>query len=375
MDRQKIEQYLDLVTSRLKNLQRPEGEQEWLKKQQEEGQIIGAFPRDFGMEPWDWPQGVGLYGMLKRYEYQKDQAIFDYLNQWFSSHLDEGIPRRNINTTCPLLTLSSLTEGKPGYETLCQEWAEWIMTELPRTEENGFQHTTTKDASKGTLNLNENQLWIDTLFMTVLFLAKWGKKTGNRDFQEEAVHQYLLMIKYLYEKKTGLFYHAWSFSERGNFGEVFWCRGNSWYMASVLDFTEIMGDSLTPAVKEILFDTFRRQALALKELQSESGLWHTVLDDKKSYEETSGSAAILYGILKGIRLGILGEEYKETAQKGLEGIMKNIRGDGTVMQVSAGTPVGRSKKHYKDIVIAPMAYGQSLCMMALTEALQAEQGL
>ncbi len=372
MDKQKIEQYLDLVTDRLKNLQRPENEEEWIAKQKADGQVIGAFPRDFGMEPWDWPQGVGLYGMLKRYEYQKDEDIREYLNQWFSTHLDEGLPVRNINTTCPLLTLSSLTEGKLGFETLCDDWADWVMHSLPRTEENGFQHTTTKDASKGILNLNENQLWIDTLFMTVLFLAKWGKKTGNAAYQEEAVHQYLMMIKYLYEKKSGLFYHAWSFAERGNFGEVFWCRGNSWYTASVLDFIEIMGESITPAVKEILLDTYKRQVKTLKELQTENGLWHTVLDDKDSYEETSGSAAILYGILKGIRQGVLGEEYKETAEKGIEGILRNIREDGTVMNVSAGTPVGRSKKHYKDIVIAPMAYGQSLCMMALTEALQAE---
>jgi len=42
------------------------------------------------------------------------------------------------------------------------------------------------------------------------------------------------------------------------------------------------------------------------------------------------------------------------------------------MKVSAGTPVGKDKEHYKNILIAPMAYGQSLTMMALTEALLAD---
>ncbi len=374
MDKAKIEKYLDLVTDRLINLQRPDGEEEMLKRQKETNQIIGAFPRDFGMEPWDWPQGVGLYGMWKRFGNYRNEAISDYLNQWFSRHLGEDIPKQNINTTCPLLTLAELTEKNPAYEKLCNDWARWIMEELPRTEENGFQHTTTKDASKGTLNMNENQMWIDTLFMTVLFLAKWGIKTGNQAYMEEAVHQYLMMIKYLYERETRLFYHAWDFTDRSNFGKVFWCRGNSWYTASVLDFVEIMGDNLGQAVKEILLDTFRAQASALKALQSKNGLWHTVLDDAGSYEETSGSAAITYGILKGIRLGILGDDYKDTVNRAIEGILGNIREDGTVMNVSAGTPVGKDRDHYKNIFIAPMAYGQSLCMMALTEALLADSG-
>ncbi len=372
MDRVQIADALDLVTDRLTNLQRPDGEEEMLKRQRESSQIIGAFPRDFGMEPWDWPQGVGLYGMWKRFENQKDQKVLDYLNQWFLKHLEEGTPRKNINTTCPLLTLAELADKNPDYEGLCGDWAKWIMEELPRTEEGGFQHTTTKDAAKGTLNLNENQMWIDTLFMTVLFLAKWGVRTGNGEYLEEAVHQYLMMVKYLYERKKGLFYHAWNFSDKSNFGNVFWCRGNGWYTASVLDFIEIMGERLPGATKEILLDTWKAQIEALKNLQSEHGLWHTVLDDPSSYEETSGSAAITYGILKGIRMGILKEEYKDVAQSALEGILQNIRQDGTVLNVSAGTPVGKDREHYKNIFTAPMAYGQSLTMMALTEALCAD---
>ena len=372
IDKVQIEKSLDLVTNRLIHLQRPDNESEMLKKQMETNQIIGAFPRDFGMEPWDWPQGVGLYGMWKRFENQKDKEILSYLDNWFSEHLKEGIPRKNINTTCPLLTLAELAKENILYEELCNKWAKWIMEELPRTEEGGFQHTTTKDASKGLLNMNENQMWIDTLFMTVLFLAKWGIRIGKREYVEEAIHQYLMMIKYLYERKTGLFYHAWNFSNRSNFGEVFWCRGNSWYTASVLDFLEITGKQIPKSIEDILVDTFKTQVRVLKELQSSSGLWHTVLDEPSSYEETSGSAAIAYGVLKGIRKGILGQDYKNMADKAISGILHNIEKDGTVINVSAGTPVGNDKEHYKNILIAPMAYGQSLCMMALTEALLAD---
>ena len=100
------------------------------------------------------------------------------------------------------------------------------------------------------------------------------------------------------------------------------------------------------------------------------GLWHTVLDDSTSYEETSGSAAITAGILKGIRMGILDDSYLPCAKKAIRAILKNIDTDGTVLKVSGGTGMGYDRDHYKNILIAPMAYGQSLTILALVEALE-----
>ena len=51
-------------------------------------------------------------------------------------------------------------------------------------------------------------------------------------------------------------------------------------------------------------------------------------------------------------------------------ILKNIDKDGTVLNVSGGTGMGYDADHYKNILIAPMAYGQSLTILALVEALQ-----
>ena len=40
-----------------------------------------------------------------------------------------------------------------------------------------------------------------------------------------------------------------------------------------------------------------------------------------------------------------------------------------MLQVSGGTGMGYNAEHYKNILIAPMAYGQSLTILALAEAL------
>ena len=117
-------------------------------------------------------------------------------------------------------------------------------------------------------------------------------------------------------------------------------------------------------------NTWKAQVDTLVFLQDHNGLWHTVLDDPASYCEVSGSSAIAAGILKGIHLGILDSSYLPTAELAISAVCDNIAADGTVLNVSAGTGIGMNADHYKNIVIKPMAYGQSLAILALTEALE-----
>lgn len=56
----------------------------------------------------------------------------------------KGAPK-NINTMSPFYSLSSfLADGLVTDEkwlAWCGEWAEWVMNDLPRTPEGGFQHS------------------------------------------------------------------------------------------------------------------------------------------------------------------------------------------------------------------------------------------
>lgn len=86
----------------------------------------------------------------------------------------------------PLLTAAYLHEG--GYGTFAvhlESWAEWVMYEMPRTEEQGLQHITY-------LVENYQQLWDDTLMMTVLPLTKIGLVLKRKDYIEEAKRQFLV---------------------------------------------------------------------------------------------------------------------------------------------------------------------------------------
>lgn len=368
INEKELREKLDLVIDKLLNLGGPENEKEL---EENGGESIGFFKRDFGIREWDWPQGVGLYGLLKIMKTEKNEKYQKFLYDWFEVNIAQGLPSKNINTTTPLLTLVELNEQyhHPEFEDLCLKWADWLMNCLPRTKEGGFQHVTSANGDRLGVRLNENEMWIDTIFMTVLFLNKMGQKYKKQEWIDESIHQVLMHIKYLCDKDTGLFYHGWTFNEQNNFGGIFWCRGNSWFTLGILDYIDMFKGTMNAGLKQFVIDAYKAQVHKLKELQSKSGLWHTVLLDPSSYEEVSGSAAIAAGILKGIRYGILDDSYLECAQRAVKGILKNIDQDGTVLNVSGGTGMGYDADHYKNILIAPMAYGQSLTILALAEAL------
>lgn len=322
----------------------------------------GSFGDHMSLDTWEWPQGVAVYAMMKIYRATGDRKILEDLQAWYARHLRQGLPVRNINTTAPMLTMTLLYEetGEESYRPLIADWAEWVMTGLPRTEEGGFQHITTHEPNPG-------QIWDDTLFMTVLFLYRAGVALDRPDWREEAKYQFLLHIKYLHCQENGLWYHGWTFEGRHHFGKAFWARGNSWYTCGAVDFVEWLPED--DAVRRLVLNTWVEQCLALCRVQHESGLWHTLLNRPDSYLETSASAAIAYGLLKGMRLGLLPEGCRPHAEKALAGVLSMVGADGTVGGVSYGTPVGDTEDFYRTIPVQPTAYGQGLTFLMLTEAM------
>ena len=316
---------------------------------------------DLDFTHWNWPQGVGLYGLLRQYKTTGKPQYLRLMNDWFNAGIAKGLPEKNVNTMAPFLPLISLVEqGHQDRLALCQEWAEWVMTRMPRTLEGGLQHIVIN-------NPHHQQLWVDTLYMTVLFLAKMGKVLGRQDYIDEAVHQFLVHIKYLADKESGLWFHGWTFDGRNNFGRVHWGRGNCWYTAAVVDFIELV--DLEGGVRQFLVDALVSQVEALVPLQDAQGMWHTVLDDPTSYRETSCTAGFGYGILKGVRLGLLPEKYREVGLRACQAVLDRTDATGTVTEVSYGTPMGDGPDFYKQIPLCSMAYGQALSVLLLGEAL------
>lgn len=310
---------------------------------------------------WEWTQGVGLYGLWKLFSYEKKESYLEMLTRFYDRQIGIGFPALNVNTAAPYLAMSFLAEytGEEKYLRPCVEAAEKIMSEFPRTDEGGFQHKTSD-------SVNEQELWDDTLYMTVLFLANMGRILKNQAMTEEAQYQFLIHEKYLCDKVSGLWYHGWTFKEKNNFAGAFWGRGNCWITMAIPEFLEIC--DCNEAVKRLLVNTLREQVQSLRALQAENGMWHTLVDDADSYVEASATCGFAYGILRAVKDGLVDKSYLETAARAVSPIMDCISEDGVVHQVSYGTPMGRtSRDFYKQIELKPMPYGQALAILFLME--------
>lgn len=310
---------------------------------------------------WEWTQGVGLYGIWKLYSVTKEQEYLEMLIRYYDKQLKVGFPQLNVNTITPYLTMSYLAEylNEDKYLKPCLEAAEWIMKEMPRTREGGIQHMTSDDT-------NEQEIWDDTLVMTVLFLANMGRLLDREDYRSEAQYQFLLHMKYLQDPQTGFWYHGWTFLERNNFAGAFWGRGNCWITIAIPELLSMI--KCSEPVERVLQQTLCNQVEALSECQTEGGMWHTLLDAADSYEEASATCGFAYGILKGVHSGLLEEKWLAVADKALTPVLSLISEEGVLEQVSYGTPMGReSKDFYKNIPLKPMPYGQALAILFLVE--------
>lgn len=316
-------------------------------------------------EKWDWTQGVGLFTLWQYYKLSGNTATKTRIEKWFDDRFAEGLPEKNINTMCPMLTLACLYEEtcNEKYLPYLHEWANYALNGLTRTTEGGLQHD-------GTKCINVEELWDDTMYMTVMFMAKYGKVFQKAEYVEESEYQYLLHIKYLVDRKTGLWYHGWSFARGDHYAGGLWGRGNSWITAAIPDYLEIAKPQ--GSVKRLILETYKRQVDALRKTQDEEGMWHTLIDDTTSYQESSATANFAYGILKGIRLGYLDESYLPCANKAIAALIDCIDENGVVGKCSYGTNVGKTLQEYKDIPICPMPYGQTLTALALMEYLKSK---
>lgn len=325
---------------------------------------LDGTPGDYiSFDSWEWPQGVGLFGLVKLWESTGRDDLRILIENWYARRIAAGLPRLNINTSAPMLPLSMLwaRTRDPRWQPVLDAWANDVMTKLPRTPEQGFQHV----VSDG---INDKELWDDTLFMVVLFLASYGTASGRRELVEESIRQFLVHARYLNDPETGLWFHGWSFNGRHNFARARWARGNAWVTVGIPEFIELA--RLEGGLKDYFLGCFEAQVETLVQLQANSGAWHTLLDDASSYEEISATAGFGYGLLKAARLGLGRPAWRAAGLRALAAVQANIDANGTVLNVSYGTRMGRDLQFYRDIPIEPTGYGQALAMLCLVEAAQ-----
>lgn len=317
-----------------------------------------------GWQGWEWTHGIGLYGIYHYYQQTGDQRMKAIVDDWFRARLAEGTPTKNVNTMCPFLTLAYRYEEDPDpvWRQYLERWAEWVMYDMPRTDSRGLQHIVYN-------NENHQQMWDDTLMMSVMPLAKIGSLLNRQDYIDEAKYQFLLHTQYLMDRQSGLWFHGWSFADKSNYAGALWARGNSWITIAIPEFLELLEHHPDPVIQPYLLQVLDSQVQALAVLQDDSGLWHTLLDDPESYLESSATAGFAYGIMKAVRKRYIDAKYLPIAEKAVRGVVERINPAGELTQVSFGTALGETLDYYRQIPLTSMPYGQAMAILCLTEYL------
>ncbi len=329
------------------------------------GKMLEDHTGNWGMDihHWDWVPGVGVISILEYYEQTGRQELMEQLISWARQNLHQSEQMKVINSMAPFAIFPALYRqtGDAVFLDTAVRIGQWMLHEAPRTREGAFEHTVTENASF------PEQVWADTIFMAVLFLARLGRLTGDSAYTAEALRQLELHLSLLQDEETGVLFHGWNCIAQDHMSAARWTRANAWIAVGTPMILEEI-DGIEPGDADII-RRYKRMMQGLLAYQRDNGLWNTVMDQTGFYPETSGSAGIAAGLLKARRMGLLGDEVLEPAHRALQGVLAQIDADGTVLGVSGGTPVMPTVDAYNQIPCYPSLYGQGLTLILLAEAL------
>lgn len=290
---------------------------------------------------WDWPCGVAYFGIADAYEKTGNEEYLKLLKDRVDELIDLGLPRVWTVNACAmghcLITLYKAT-GEQKYWDIVMSKINYIRKDALRFGDHVLQHTVSAD------NDFPEQCWADTLFMAAFFLLRVGVELADEEIIEDALNQYYWHIKYLQDPDTGLYYHGYNNITKDHMSGFYWGRANAWAAFTMSQVSDILKKCyLYPKYMDVA-GSLNEQLSALKLLQTEDGLWRTILNDESSYEEISASAGIAAAMVT--RANPLHSKY---INKSIRGMLANVSPDGRVLNVSGGTAVMNDADGYCNI--------------------------
>lgn len=213
-------------------------------------------------------------------------------------------------------------------------------------------------------------MWADDTFMSCPFLVRMGNITKDSKYYDEVVNQLKLYTEKLYMDDVNVFSHIY-FPKLKRANRVPWGRGNGWVYWT---FMEVIGRlPVDYPGRDELIDIFKKAVCGVCKLQSESGLWHQVLNMPSSYIETSCTAIFSIAIAKGIKLGILErEQYLPVISRAIDGLLSHsITQDGDVIGVCRGSGCKDDPEYYATLeTITNDDHGTGVVLAALCELIE-----
>jgi unsaturated rhamnogalacturonyl hydrolase len=304
---------------------------------------------------WAYVNGVLTTGMMKAAQVLNDKKYSDYSRHNFSFIFDNlpyfeamrnaKIPKVEYNAVFSIGNLDAcgamsagLTDvyaldARKDYRAYLERSADYILHKQLRFAD-------------GTLcrpQPRTNTLWADDLYMSVPFLARMGKLTGDNKYFDDAIKQVENFNKYLFDPASNLFWHNY-YSDVEMNGVGHWGRANGWLAVAQ---TELLNNLPANHPKRAeLIRLLLRQIVGYARYQDQSGLWHQLLDKPDSYLETSVTAMYTYAVAKAVNEGWINPKYLAIAKEGWKGLTAKVTAKGELADVCIGTNMEEDLKFY-----------------------------
>jgi unsaturated rhamnogalacturonyl hydrolase len=331
---------------------------------------------------WQYVNGVLTVGMMQTADVLKDNKYSDYSRKNFGfifNNLDyfkrqfdagtQGVEYRPVLRIGSLDDCGAMAAGlldvyqfdkKKEYSEYLNRVGDYILTKQVKFAD-------------GTLARNAPRkmtLWADDLYMSVPYLARMGKLTGDNKYFDFAIQQVENFNKYIYDSSTGLYYHAFYNDENMN-GVAHWGRCNGWVALAQAELLNNLpaNHPKRPELTKYLL----RQIVGFSRYQDTSGMWHQVLDKPDSYLESSVTAMFVYTVAKAVNQGWINKRFISIAQNGWNALAKKVTTDGQVPDICMGTSIEEDISYYYN---RPKAlndtHGLGAFLLAGTEMIRAK---
>lgn len=330
---------------------------------------------------WCYVQGYFLTGFEKLYGYTCDRRYLDYIKQFVDQHVTaegdvRGFTGESLDDIMAGITFVIMYEqtGEEKYRKAADK-VRAAFDDYPRNSDGGFWHSRTLP----------HEMWIDGVFMGMMFLTRYGAVIGDRDYCfSEAAKQITVLANRCRKGDSGLFLHAYDEAKRvvwadpvtGLSPEV-WSEGLGWYALILVETLHLM--PLDHPDRAQVMAILQELVEGLSKVQdAKTGLWYQVVDKGEradNWHDTSGSAMFVYAIQRAADLGyVSAEKYAPVARNGYEGILtKAITGkDGgiDILDACDGVCVQKSYEdyiNYPRVVNAKEAVGGFLWATTIVE--------
>lgn len=343
---------------------------------------------------WNYPLGVTVYGLLhtamelgsediKKYIKDHVQLCCDTLEYalWDKEQYGGATSIHNLLTSIDSLddcgsfasTMLEVNKYMPidNVKMVADYVGDFIFNEMSRLPDGTFYR-------KDLMHSFHNQtLWADDLYMSVPFLTRYYKFTGDIKYADDAAKQFFGFKKLLYMPDKQIMSHVYDFKYDSMTG-VPWGRGNGWVVFSM---TELLAElPETHELRNDLIEFLNDLCEGYLRLQDEDGMWHQVITDHESYPETSCTSMFIYAFSRGIRYGWLKnpEKYVKAIYKGWEAISKtSVDSNGNVYGVCRGSEFSFIADYYRDELGWNLndTHGTGIVMLAGIEVLRLNEYL